>query len=91
MEEFLPHYINVDYKFPEEFHYQFNLFFNLLQYKIHWTNITYTEADLDISDVKIDLTRGEDHSLMKVEFPAIKHWEISAQQDVNFWFLPDYS
>lgn len=26
-----------------------------------------------------------------MKFPAIKHWEIDANQDVNFWFLPDYS
>jgi len=32
-----------------------------------------------------------DKSLINVKFPAIKHWEIDAVQDINFWFLPDVS
>ena len=37
------------------------------------------------------MSRSFDKSLINVKFPAIKHWEIDANQDVNFWFLPDYS
>lgn len=91
MEEFLPHYINYDLDMPEHYHYEFGLFFNLLQWKIDWKNITYTNADLDISDVKVDLIRHDEQPMMSVEFPAVKHWEIDAYQFVNFWFLPDHS
>jgi hypothetical protein len=91
MEEFLPHYINVDLDLPKTYHYEFGLFFNLLQWKITWTDIEWSNVDLDIADVKIQLTRSFDKALMSVKFPAVKHWEIDAKQDVNFWFLPDYS
>lgn len=78
MEEFLPHFINVDLHLPEHYHYEFGLFFNLLKWKIDWTNIEYSKIDLDIADVQIDLTRSFDKSLMNVKFPAVKHWEIDA-------------
>ena len=91
MEEFLPHYINVDLDLPKSYHYEFGLFFNLLQWKIDWTDIEYSNVDLDIADIEIELSRSFDKALMNVKFPAVKHWEIDAAQDVNFWFLPDYS
>ena len=91
MEEFLPHYINVDLSLPKTYHYEFALFFNLLQWKITWTDIEYSNVDLDIADVKINLSRNFDKSLVSVKFPAVKHWEIDAHQDVNFWLLPDIS
>ncbi len=53
MEEFLPHYINVDLDLPQTYHYEFGLFFNLLQWKITWTDIEWSNVDLDIADVKI--------------------------------------
>jgi len=79
MEEFLPHYINVDMKLPQSYHYEFGLFFNLLQWKITWTDIEYSNVDLDIADVEISLTRSFDKSLISVKFPAIKHWEIDGK------------
>lgn len=53
MEQFLPHYINVDLDLPKSYHYEFGLFFNLLQWKIDWTDIEYSNVDLDIADVQI--------------------------------------
>lgn len=78
MEEFLPHYINVDLDLPKQYHYEFGLFFNLLRWEITWTNIKYSNVDLDIADVKIQLTRSFDKALLSVKFPAVKHWEIDA-------------
>jgi hypothetical protein len=54
------------------------MFLDILTWKVTWTNITYEQATLDISDIKLQLTRGYDISLIKVDFPAIKHWEIDA-------------
>lgn len=87
----MPHFINVDMKLPQSYHYEFGLFFNLLQWKITWNDIEYSNVDLDIADVEIALTRSFDKSLLSVKFPAIKHWEIDAKQEVNFWILPDFS
>jgi len=79
-------------KLPTSYHYDFSLFFGLLTWVVDWKNIKYTNADLDIQDISISLTRPVmDHSLLTVKFPALKHWEISADQTVNFWFIPDGS
>jgi len=91
MEEFLPHYLNVDMQLPTEYEYTFSLMFDLLVWNVKWTNIQYSEAQLDIGDIQIALTRDFDMSMISIKFPALKHWEISATQDVNFWFIPDLS
>jgi hypothetical protein len=78
MEQFLPKYVNTDIKLPEEYHYEFGMFLDILTWKVDWTDITYTEVTLDVADVKFNLTRGYDVSLIKVDFPAIKKWEIDA-------------
>jgi hypothetical protein len=67
------------------------MFLDFLNWKVDWTNITYQNAKLDIADVKINLTRGYDLSLIAVDFPAIKKWEIDADQEVNSWILPSKS
>lgn len=54
------------------------MLFDWLSYKVEWTNITYTTADLDIKDVKVILSKGAGLSLIKVDFPALKKWEITA-------------
>ena len=91
MEMFLPKYVNNDLDLPTEYHYEFGMFLDILTWKVHWTNITYKKVDLDIADVYINLTRGYDLSLIKVDFPAIKSWEIDANQEVNSWILPSNS
>jgi hypothetical protein len=73
----------------------------LIQYEVSLeVNFEVLEDQLDVAVVgkepevdillSIDLPMF-DKSLMSVKFPAVKHWEIDAKQDVNFWFLPDYS
>lgn len=54
------------------------MFFDWLSYKVEWTDITYTSADLDIKDVKVILSKGAGIPLIKVDFPALKKWEIHA-------------
>ena len=86
MQKFLPHYFNTDLNLPKEYKYEFGMFpgmfFDWLSYKIEWTDITYTTADLDIKDVKVRLSKATSmfstNSLIKVSFPAIKKWEIDA-------------
>jgi hypothetical protein len=91
MSEFLPEYINADLKLPDEYHYEFGLFFEILSYTVDWTNITYSDIDLDVDDIQLELTRGYDLSLIKFDFPAVKHWEIDAMQQVNSIILPSKS
>jgi hypothetical protein len=45
---------------PETADYEFGLFFDLIHYEVKWTNITYSEAKLDIADIRFDLTRKYD-------------------------------
>jgi hypothetical protein len=91
LQKFLPKYVNEGLKMPDHYHFEFGLLHDLLTWKIDWTDITYTPVDLDIEDVKFELTRGYDISLIKFDFPAIKHWEVDAMQVVNTWFLPSTS
>lgn len=79
MEYFLPHYINVDAKLPDHYHYGFGMFFDLIRWEFDWTNIRYSQADLDISGVNIEMVETPDKHMVKVDFPAIKHWEIDAR------------
>jgi hypothetical protein len=91
MEIFLPHYINVDLPLPKTYHYEFGLFFDLLQWTFDWKNIKYQTADLDIKDVSLEIKQNADKNLISFKFPALKHWEIDAHQTVNNWILPDES
>lgn len=36
----------------------------------------------------IRFTRHFDKSLLKIDFPALKHWDIKAEQHVNSWIFP---
>ena len=91
MTNFLPNYVNHELPLPKNYHYEFGLFFDMLSYTIDWTDITYTDIDLDVKDVKLELTRGYDLSLVRFDFPAVKKWEIDAMQTVNSWVLPSNS
>jgi len=91
MTKFLPNYVNHELPLPKNYHYEFGLFFDMLSYTIDWTDITYTDIDLDVKDVKLELSRGYDLSLIKFDFPAVKKWEIDAMQTVNSWVLPSNS
>ena len=83
--------MNNDLQLPTEYHYEFGMFFDLLSWKVDWTDITYKDVQLDIKDVKFNLTRGFGLSLIKVDFPAIKQWEIDATQVINSYILPSES
>ena len=91
MEFFLPHYLNVDANLPQEYHYEFGTFFDLVRWEFDWTDIKYSQADLDIKDVEIQMEQLVDVQVLKVKFPAIKHWEIDAHQHVNNVILPSDS
>jgi len=88
MHQFLPHYVNVDLDLPKEYHYKLGLFFDFLTYHIDWTNIKYKTAELDIEDIKLDFTRSYDTPLIKFDAPAVKYWEMNADQAVDTWFIP---
>lgn len=91
MAKFFPHYLNADLKLPSYADYNFGLLFDLIHYEVKWSNITYSEAKLDIKDVRLDFSRKYDKSLIKVDFPAIEDWTISANQEVNTWLFPESS
>ena len=93
MQKFLPKYVNDEENilFPKQFHYEILPTLGNLGWIIDWTDITYSKIDLDIKDIKIELTDGYDLPLIKVDFPAIKQWEIDATQVVNTWILPSSS
>ena len=83
MTQFLPHYVNFDLDLPTEYHYSIGFLSDYLAAHVTWDDITYSQADLDIADVRLDLTRSYNTPLIKVDFPAIKNWVISANQRVG--------
>lgn len=93
MQKFLPKYIdNIENEaFPKSFHYEILPRLGNLGWIIDWTDIKYSDITLDVEDVKILLTEGDSFPLIKVDFPAIKEWEIDAFQTVNTWILPSSS
>lgn len=91
MSDFLPEYVNADLNLPTEYHYEFGLFLDILSYQVDWTNITYSNIDLDVDDIKLEFTKNYEISLMKFDFPAVKSWEIDAMQEINSYILPSYS
>lgn len=88
--QFLPKYLNIDLELPKEYHYEYKSKI-LLDWIIDWTDIKYSEIDLDMSKVTFELTQLNDKGLLKFDFPALKHWEITANQHVNTWILPSTS
>ena len=98
MFNFLPHYLNSDYQLPTEYEYEFgfgDVLWGAFTRHISWTNITYSQAKLDLKDVRFQISdyfsseneNKESHKL-KIDFPALKDWEISAEQTVNTWIIP---
>jgi hypothetical protein len=68
-------------KFPKDLRFDVGLgdiLWGLLTWHVEWTDIKYDNAIWDFLDIKLSLTRTHDTSLVKVDFPAIKSWEISA-------------
>jgi hypothetical protein len=50
MEYFLPHYLALDAKLPEEYTWHMKLFFTLIDIPIEFKKINYKPPDLDIRD-----------------------------------------
>lgn len=81
MERFLPEYIGQDAlsELPTEKSFEYDILnLDFFSYKIDWTDITYDEPTLDIQDIKIEFEANYGRQLIKIDFPAIKEWEIDA-------------
>jgi hypothetical protein len=93
MVKFLPHYIDYDNSLPTELEYNVGLgrmLFGIFNWDVLWTDIKYTDTDFDIKDIKFDLKGGAVLPLIKIDFPSLKDWTITAHQKIkNTWILPD--
>ena len=85
MQKFLPHYLEVDAKFPEKYHYKLGFFFDFMSYAIDWTNIKYGKATYDFKDVDITFNNKFENRSVYLNFPAFKNLEIDADMTVNTW------
>ena len=45
---------------------------------MEWTDIKYDQAMWDFVDVRMKITRKMGVPLIRVDFPAVKKWEITA-------------
>jgi hypothetical protein len=90
MEEFLPHYVDADLQLPTEYEQTFELLWGLIKFDYEWTNVAYVTPRLDIADVDIELMKYEEFgnaSTIKLYFPMIEYWEMSAHQVQKHWLL----
>jgi len=74
----LPKYIEHDLKLPTEYSYKIGFLTEFFTWHYHWTNIKYSQPTFDIKDIKFLLTRMYDQPMIKIDFPALKEWKISA-------------
>ena len=59
---------------------------------IDFEDIKYSKFDLDMNEVKFELTRMEGQwGEINMDMPALKYWAISAVQDFHHWWLPSRS
>lgn len=85
----MPHYLNSDIKFADNLVYDFgfgDILWGLFTWHVEWNNIKYDPAMWDFADMKVELTNLLDTPLIKVDFPAIKKWEINADQLIDSWW-----
>lgn len=87
----MPHYIDSDLRLPNEIKFDVGLgdfCWGLFTWHIEWLNIKYDNAIWDFNDVVFNITRILDLPLIKVDFPAIKKWEINADQTIDSEIVP---
>lgn len=90
MEEFLPHFVDADLKFPTEYEQTFELLFGLITFDIKWEDVTYNTPRLDVADIDIELNtfpQFNNASAFKMYFPAIEYWEMTAHQIQKHWLV----
>jgi len=78
MVEFLPHYINHDIELPNKYSYTVGLLFDFLTWKIDWRDIEYEMGEFDVRDCQFGMVNQFNTPMLKVAFPALKHWKIHA-------------
>lgn len=80
MARFLPRFIKYDVKLPTELEYRFDSGIGLLDWHFRWTNIQYSQPQLDILDCQVNFTTNKNWNVpeVKIDFPAIESWEITA-------------
>ena len=56
MVDFFPHYFNIDLQLPENYQYELCTMLGFCV-DFTWDHITYSTANLDVKDIKIDFIR----------------------------------
>lgn len=70
----------IDMELPKDYHFGYESILGL-NWEIDWTDIVYSAIDLNMDDVKFELTQPTEqweHGLVRFDFPALKHWELTA-------------
>mmetsp|Transcript_18526 Transcript_18526/g.28449 ORF Transcript_18526/g.28449 Transcript_18526/m.28449 type:complete len:402 (+) Transcript_18526:203-1408(+) len=80
----------MDMGLPKSYKYDFVLLY-LFQWHFSWSNINYAKPKLDFKDMVFEFTEGYDTKLIKMHFPALKDWTISAHQKIDTLLFPSES
>lgn len=83
----MPYWVNFDLALPETASWELKILIEALSYHFEWTNIQYSQFDLDVQDTIVDVVTLEPdfwhkqpRHLLHIEFPMVRHFEISAHQ-----------
>ena len=86
---FFPHYFNADLRLPSEYGFDLETLFSFWKIRVQWSDIKYTQAQLDIQDVKFRIKRdASGYHWLYVDLPVMKHWELTAHQSVSTALIP---
>ena len=91
-QDFFPHFIERDMNLPASFEFDIGMgdvMGGIFQRTVTWTEINYVNAVWDIVGIKLDFIADEEGlgQKIKIDFPAMKQWEVSAYQEVSDDFL----
>lgn len=60
------------------------------EWRFTWKDISYSQIDLDMDDVKFELEPSdmdENMNLVVFDFPALKYWEFKARETIDSWWF----
>lgn len=91
MTRFLPDFIMFDIGLPENYTFELNMLWGLIDYNFTYTDITYDRPIYDLDDTTINFHNVYGFEVLKMNFPTLKEWKLHADQHIDSWFAPQSS
>lgn len=90
LQDLAPKRLLIDMNLPENYTFAWNTQIPGLEWDITFQDIKYHPIELDMTVITVDLEPGYDgDGLLRFDFPALKHWQITAHMITNSWIFGD--